>query len=281
MRSHQILRLAVVAASACTTAGLALAIEAKVAGTLEGHTAAVYSVAWSPDGSKVVTGAFAPDSTIKVWDPATRKAIKTLQGHTDIVLAVAIDPSGKRILSGSQDKSARIWEMPGSLAPSKTLSGPAGIPALALRPDGKQAAAASGKGLTIWDLDAGKPARRIDSAAADVESVAWRGDSAQVAAGDKAGTIRLYNPADGAPQGTIDQPADTVLALAYLPDGKALVSAGSDGIARLWSLPVAAPRPIDAKGDAFAASADGSRIASSQGKEAIHIRDADVRRGRR
>ena len=214
MRPTRTNRLAVVAAVALTTtAGIALAIEAKVAGTLDGHTAAVYSVAWSPDGSRVVTGAFSPDNTIKVWDPAARKAIKPLQGHTDIVLALAIDPAGKSILSGSQDKSARIWEMPGTAAPSKTLANPAGVHALALRPDGKQAVAAAGKGLTIWDLDAGKAARTIGKLPTDVESVAWRADSGQLAAGDKGGTIRLFNPADGAPQGRIDQAADTVLGL--------------------------------------------------------------------
>ena len=44
------------------------------------------------------------------------------------------------------------------------------------------------------------------------------------------------------PQGVIETPADTVLGLAYLPNNQQLVSAGSDGLARLWQLPVAEPR---------------------------------------
>ncbi len=133
-------------------------------------------------------------------------------------------PSTRRASASSRgartSRAPGSWEMPGSLAPSKTLTNPAGVPALALRPDGKQAVAASGKALTIWDLDAGKPARTIDKLPADVESVAWRADGGQVAAGDKGGTIRLFNPADGSPQGTVDQPADTVLGIAYLPNGQ-------------------------------------------------------------
>ena len=56
--------------------------------------------------------------------------------------------------------------------------------------------------------------------------------SAQIASGDKAKTIRLWNAADGAPQGVIETPADTVLGLAYLPNNQQLVSAGSG---RHWS----------------------------------------------
>ena len=101
--------------------------------------------------------------------------------------------------------------------------------------------------MTIWDLETGKTLKTIDKLPADVESVAWRPDSTQIAAGEKGGTIRLFNPADGATQGTITQPADTVLGLAYLPDSKGLLSAGSDGLVRLWTLPIAETKAADPK----------------------------------
>ena len=66
---------------------------------------------------------------------------------------------------------------------------------------------------------------------------AWRLDGAQLASGDKARTIRLWNAADGAPQGVIETPADTVLGLSYLPNNLQFVSAGSDGLARCCSCP--------------------------------------------
>ena len=106
-------RLAIALAAGLTTTGLALAAdgpEVKVAGTLDGHTAAVYAVAWSPDGSRIISGSF--DATIRVWDAVTRKQLKTLEGHTELVLCLAPDATGKRLLSGSLDKSARVWEMP-------------------------------------------------------------------------------------------------------------------------------------------------------------------------
>ena len=205
-------------------------------GTLDGHTEAVYSVGFTPDGKSVVSGGF--DQSVRVWDLASRKEVRRFDGHTGLVLSVAVDKDGKQILSGGLDKTAKVWELPPS-GPSKTLADhPGGIRAIALKPDGKQLAVGSGKVVKIWDLDGPKPIRELTGHAEDVESIAWRGDGNQIASGDKARTIRLWDATTGAPQGTIETPSDTVLGLAYLPDHQQILSGGSDGVARLWKLPV-------------------------------------------
>ena len=48
---------------------------------LEGHTGAVLSAAFSPDGTRVITAS--DDQTARLWDAATGKALATLEGHTD------------------------------------------------------------------------------------------------------------------------------------------------------------------------------------------------------
>ena len=73
---------------------------------LEGHTGAVWAVAFSPDGARVLTGSV--DSTARLWDAATGNA--AFEGHTMPVLAVAFSPDGARVLTGSWDKTARIWD---------------------------------------------------------------------------------------------------------------------------------------------------------------------------
>ena len=259
-------RLLVATLSAVATAGVAAAQQATVVGTLEGHTDPVYAVAWSPDGKTLATASF--DNTVRLWDTATRKEIKKFDGHTKLVLAVAIAPDGKHVLSGSQDNTAKIWDYPTS-GPVKTFPGlPAAIEALAIKPDGKQFAAAAGKSIKVWDPNTGAVIKDLEGHAGEVASAAWRGDGGQLATGDKANTIRLWK-ADLTPDTTIECPSPAVLGLAFLPNNQQLVSAGSDGIARLWQLPAAAPRRFEAKGPIAAVAVSGGATKLAAGGDKV------------
>ncbi|MFM7737929.1 MAG: WD40 repeat domain-containing protein, partial [Planctomycetota bacterium] len=76
--------------------------------TLYGHEERVQSVAFSPDGTRIVSGS--GDSTLKLWDAASGEELKTLSGHTDGVGSVAFSPDGTRIVSGSLDTTLKLWD---------------------------------------------------------------------------------------------------------------------------------------------------------------------------
>ena len=75
---------------------------------LKGHTAEVTCGAFSPDGSRVVTGA--KDRTARVWDAATGRELVMLRGHEDALTTVAFSPDGRRVLSTGADRTARVWD---------------------------------------------------------------------------------------------------------------------------------------------------------------------------
>jgi WD40 repeat protein len=77
--------------------------------TLNGHIAYVTSVAFSSDGTRIVSGSY--DWSVRVWNASTGKELMTLSGHTHYVTSVAFSSDGTHIVSGSDDQSVRVWDL--------------------------------------------------------------------------------------------------------------------------------------------------------------------------
>lgn len=75
--------------------------------TLDGHSAVIKSLAFSPDGQWLVSGS--EDRLIKLWRLADGKLRFTLSGHRGRVTQVAFSPDGRSLLSTGWDGTLRIW----------------------------------------------------------------------------------------------------------------------------------------------------------------------------
>ena len=75
--------------------------------TLSGHRERVYSMGFSPDGKRIVSGD--ENGNLKVWDASSGEELLTLSGHTDKVTSVAFSPDGQRIYAESYYGKRIVW----------------------------------------------------------------------------------------------------------------------------------------------------------------------------
>ncbi|GAB1527963.1 hypothetical protein RhiTH_011152 [Rhizoctonia solani] len=167
-------------------------------GPLKGHTAGVNSVALSPDGSMLASGS--GDGTILVRDAQTGNRIyDVIKGHEEGVTSVCFSPDGKYILSGSWDRTTRMWDSGnGSLIPNSIKRHPFPVNCTAFSPDGKHIAC----GLNS--------------------------DECPIVVYDASTSESLPFP--------FDANQSWVWSIAFLPNGKHLVTGHESGDLRVWSL---------------------------------------------
>jgi WD40 repeat protein len=118
---------------------------------LTGHNAALETVAYTPNGDIVASGA--DDDTIRLWDARSFKQIAVLTGHTDKVYDVAFSPDGHRLVSGSWDGTVRIWDIDHRAELGKPLEGHAGkVRVVTFSPDGRYIASSGDDGtVRLWN----------------------------------------------------------------------------------------------------------------------------------
>ncbi|MCB9265028.1 MAG: WD40 repeat domain-containing protein [Lewinellaceae bacterium] len=126
----------------------------------QGHSSEVLSVAYNPDGCRILTGSL--DNRAKVWDAQSGQCLLTLQGHSDWVRSVVYSPDGGRIVSGaggvgSDDGTVKVWDAQTGQC-LLTLQGHSSwVMSVAYSPDGGRILTGSVDGTAkIWDAQKGQ-----------------------------------------------------------------------------------------------------------------------------
>ncbi len=75
---------------------------------LRGHEKMVSDLAFSADGTRVVTTC--ANGIARVWDSADGREISALRGHNIGLVRARFSPDGARVLTYGADRTARVWE---------------------------------------------------------------------------------------------------------------------------------------------------------------------------
>jgi len=123
----------------------------KLITNLKGHTRNVFCLAWTADGSTLISGSF--DFSIRTWNTTTWQQIHVLKGHTNIVYRIAISPNGPILASASLDKTARLWNLENGLPIGSPLQHPNSVTCVSFSTDGKLLATGCyDKNAYSWDI---------------------------------------------------------------------------------------------------------------------------------
>ncbi|EIN04856.1 hypothetical protein PUNSTDRAFT_37485, partial [Punctularia strigosozonata HHB-11173 SS5] len=207
---------------------------------LLGHTHAVLSVAFSRDGSRIVSGS--QDHTVRLWNLSSGEQIgDPYRGHTDDVRCVAFSPDNRRVVSGSWDWTIRLWDSHTGLA----IGGPLErhtdrIMSIAFASDGSCFASLSAdETVRIWNEQDGMI---YDHSLADwpigkVCAIAFLSDGERLVLGSRDGTVQVWNVRARKPIGETMQlpeyPAG-VRSMVFSPDGTRSISGSHNSVVHVW-----------------------------------------------
>lgn len=206
---------------------------------LVGHTHLVSTVAFSPNGKRLVSGSL--DRTMRLWNTRTGKLIRTREEHTAPVNSVAFSANGKRFWSASRENNTiRSWHVrDGGRWSSESSTRDVDLITIVCSYRGGVKATVPSEApkhcivevprLGTWRITTGHE----DS----VNVLTLYPDGKTLATGSIDKTIEVWNKADtDKPLYTLIGHTESITALDFSVDAKHLASGSSDKTVRLWDL---------------------------------------------
>jgi WD40 repeat protein len=251
------------------------------------HPANVLAAGFSADGKRLV--AVGLDGSVTVRDSAGAE-VASAPGRPGPVVTAAFGPGGTHLAVcdrplRAQGKALKILDM--NAQEVRALRGPE-VPArcLALSPDGKRLALATGTRAAVWDAETDREAFPLTNGGVLTTAVAFSADGKRLAsahsrpgAPPNSGEVKVWDAASGKLLRTLKTSARTATALALGPGGVLLAAGTVDRGVQVWDLAGSAREPLKSFtqdpswvwGVQF--SADGKRLFCGHGNGVVRAWD--------
>jgi WD40 repeat protein len=188
--------------------------------------ATIDSLAWSPDGKLLTSGA--RDAT-RIWDAVTGHEVGMIGGHAR---SISWSATGQR-LATSDGSAVKVWDMRHAEQPY-LRHGTDVVTSIAWSRDGQHLASASLDNVVkIWEVSTGTETSVIREHAA-VDSVCWSPDGRRLAVGCRDGSANIWDIARSSRLHSLSGPGREINTVAWSPHGKWLAAAGRPGLICIW-----------------------------------------------
>lgn len=224
--------------------------------SFDGHGDAVVSVAFSNSGKQLLTASY--DKTAKLWDIDSGTEVVTYRGHTWWVWAAAFSRDDKQVVTAGQDSTAIVWETQSGKRLYPAFRGHQGpVYCATFSPDGLRVVTGGfDRRILIWnprDIEAEnfqnltreggnvipRPKYQVLEGHVDaVRSVAFppEANATLLVSAGQDNTVRLWDFVHQTPVKAFRGHGGSVLSAVFLDEGKGVLSASHDGVARQWNI---------------------------------------------
>ncbi len=200
-----------------------------------GHTQIVRSVAWSPDGMMLASGA--DDARLLLW--GTDGAVRQTIAHPASIRALAWSPDSQKIVTGANNQILFLNAQNGVQLGRSTHRHTAAVTSLAWTGSNQQLQVVSGAmdmHAIVWNTTTYRAQTVFQRHNTAIDSVSWAADGQTVASSSQGGAVRVWSAVNGQEVHAYYLDAKVPMrVLAFSPVDTTLAVGGDDGIVRFWN----------------------------------------------
>ncbi len=200
-----------------------------------------YGLGFAPDGSWLMVAD--SSSEVRLWDLSAGKPFRSFSAGARASIGRAVLCADGRLLAaqtglGPTRATLHVWDVESAHERWRRDTSDLYVSDLCFSPDGRTLALAAQNTVRLWDTATGKESRILAGRTESILVLDFSADGKRLAAGDRAGEVRVWNMASGQLVHQLNPPPESgtffaTRSLRFSPDG-ALLACGQNSQVLIW-----------------------------------------------